>query len=354
MRLFRYELHKSLISEKGILLLILCLLLETTVLLWLPEQIDDRIRISRKQYDRLLLQYEGESSAEKETEILERRAETLAVLNAYEDELEAWNSGERTEAEWQEFSDRFKEASLIRNAIEIFAEKAEAFLLQEGGRKSWFFDDRGWNTIFLFLKYPNVFLLVFVVYISLRSGQYETENGTLPMILVSKRAWPEVFLTKTMVVVLLSVTAVLLFSFEEYLVFSFRGFLAEGRVPIGSIPCFYEYASDLSLAEAYCCAMLFRAIAVVLVSTAAYGTGILIQRFLYSAAVSVIVLVVPYVSRAVLGEGFLFTWTCWLSGVDLLRLLSSAAGGMIALSGCMVAAISIALLMLSVKKYKCL
>lgn len=352
MKIFKVELKKTFLFEKGLLILVLCLVLEALLLLLIPKQIDSRIRISRKQYDRLLQEYKGETSAGKEEEILRRKAEAAEILNAYDGKLEEWNAGKITEEEWEVFSDRYRDAVLMQNALEIFAEKAEAFRNQETETPSWYFDDYGWDTVFLILKFPNIFLLVFVVYISVRCFQYEEENGMIPLICSSKCGWPDTFRAKFVVIILSSLAAALLFSVEEQLIFRARGFLENGSVPMGSIPCFYEYPSDLSLAEAFRTVTAARLFGTVTVSAAALCAGILIQRFIYSMTAAVIILAAPFVSAAALGKGLLYTWTGWLSGVDFLKLDYSSAGFELILGGSAVIVVTSVLLLFSVKKYR--
>ena len=106
---------------------------------------------------------------------------------------------------------------------------------------SWYFYDYGWNTVFLILQYPNVFLLLFVIYISVRIYQYEEESGMLSLICSARCGWPKLFRIKILATVLLAFFSGLLFSEEEFLVFLVRGYLANRFIPIGSIPCFLKH-----------------------------------------------------------------------------------------------------------------
>ena len=50
--LWRFELKKALINQKGVWILLLCLLLKLVALNVFPEQKDSRIKLSQKQYDK--------------------------------------------------------------------------------------------------------------------------------------------------------------------------------------------------------------------------------------------------------------------------------------------------------------
>ena len=64
MTLWRFELKKSLINQKGIWLLLACLVLKIALLAVFPEQKDGRIMLTQRQYDKYLAQLQGENTPE--------------------------------------------------------------------------------------------------------------------------------------------------------------------------------------------------------------------------------------------------------------------------------------------------
>ena len=70
MTLWRYELKKTLINQKGIWILLACLVLKFVLLAVFPEQKDGRILLTQRQYDKYLVQLQGENTPEKSDWIL--------------------------------------------------------------------------------------------------------------------------------------------------------------------------------------------------------------------------------------------------------------------------------------------
>ncbi len=70
MMLWRGEMKKTLMTQRGIWVLLVCLVLKLAFLCAFPEQKDRRIVLSQKQYDKYLYQLYGENTREKSDWIL--------------------------------------------------------------------------------------------------------------------------------------------------------------------------------------------------------------------------------------------------------------------------------------------
>ena len=273
--LWKYELKKMLITQKGLLILAVCFLLEAVFLCAFPEQKDSRIKLSQKQYDKYLSQLYGESTSEKNDWIL-TEYETCKYLKEIEQDMQArYASGDLSEAEWRDYTTALQTAELHWNAVGIFAEKATQFLSQpQTLPPAHYIYEYGWQTVFTLLRYPNVFLLFGLLILSSQCFSFEASNGILPVLLSARNGRKKLYDTKLTALLTIGVFSCLWGSLMETGIFLLRGWCSDGGVPVYSVTVLYACRLDLTLWEAYAFCHLVRAAAVALFLTLLHGLSV--------------------------------------------------------------------------------
>ena len=320
--LFLFELKKMLFTRKGLFVLVICLVLKTAFLFAFPKLIDERIRLSRKQYDKYLDVVQGESSDEKDRFLTESYEACKEILDSRDRMQEQYRTGEITEEEWQEYCEAYDQANLHENALEILNEKAEAFSYMSEVEptlpRPWYMDEYGWQTVFTLLRFPDVFLLVVVLLAAVQAFSAEDASGMLPILMSAAKGRRELFLCKVGALALVTFAAAALFGALEYLVFQIRGFLADGGVPLYSIKLFSRTWLDLTLAQGYLICLLVRCVVLTMFSLLIFGVSVWIRGAGNLIVLAVLLLAVPFLfltSRIVL-----FTYPVLASGTEMLKL----------------------------------
>lgn len=326
--LFLFELKKLLLTKRGLFILLGCLFLKAVFLFVFPEQIDSRIRLSRKQYDRYLETIYGEDTEEKNAQIREEYAACKAVIAALEATMEKYRAGELSEEEWSAYSNEYEDALLHINSLEIFYEKAVRFgELEEtypDMEKPYYVDESGWQTVYTLQKFPDVFLLVFVLLMAVLSFSSEASSGMLPVLMSASKGREELFLAKACVLALVSILGSGAGCLMEALIFRARGFFADGGVPLYSISVFGNTAYHATLSGAYASCLAVRILVMAAFGLAVLGISVWLRRGADLITVALLLLVLP--ALFIQAKASVFSYTVLLSGTRLLAL--SAANRM--------------------------
>ena len=367
--LFCFELKKMLFTRKGLFVLVICLVLKTAFLFAFPKLIDERIRLSRKQYDKILDMVWGESSDEKDRFLIESFDACKAILDSRDRMQEQYRAGEITEEEWQEYCTEYDQANLHENALEILHEKAEAFsymmkVLAEGSsgteevdgddsgiteadndglrtRKAdgdrpnmgntdtgkvlsrpWYMDEYGWQTVFTLLRFPDVFLLVFVLLAAVQAFSAEDASGMLPILMSSAKGRRELYLCKVGALTLVTFAAAVFGGVLELLIFQARGFLADGGVPLYSITIFSKTWLNLSLLQGYYLCLFVRCVVLTMFSLLILGISVWIRGAGNLIMLSLMLLVIPFLFLT--SRMALFTYSVLISGTEILKLSAAS------------------------------
>jgi hypothetical protein len=296
-KLFIYEIRKMIFSGYGWLLFLGLLVLKCLTLFLIPEAIDERILLSRKQYDKYLLEIHGEDSSEKRTRILADYAECKMLEDAQLEMEDAYRKGTISEEEWNEYLERYRIMQLRKNALQIFSEKAEQFQsTPEDVRPAAYFDEYGWKTVFLVQKYPDLFIVVYLIILSVRSFSIETQSGMREIILASAKGRVTLFRAKTATLFLILIISGILFACGEWTVFSLRGFLAEGQYPIYSLSLYAEGCYlPLTLYQAFLLCSIYRLTGAVLLGLTVMALSVWIRRPGNTLTAAIIFIAVSYV-----------------------------------------------------------
>ncbi len=250
--LFRSELKKTLLTHRGILILAVCLLVKCLVLFWFPEQKDNRIVLSQKQYDKFLVQLHGPATDEKNEWILSEYAHYKDIIGQQEAMRKAYAAGELTEAQWEAYTEELRIAELRSNSAKIFAEKAEQFLAQPDSLPpAHYIYEYGWQTVFTLLQFPDIFLLFGLVLLSAQSFSAEAAGGMLPILLAAKDGRKQLFRAKLGALLAIAFLAFLLFAGTEVWIFRFRGWCYDAWAPLYSVSIVTDAHLDLTLAQGY-------------------------------------------------------------------------------------------------------
>lgn len=322
MKLFGYEVKKTLLIQKGILIILVCLMLKALVLGVFPERKDMRIKLSQIQYDQYLEQLHGPNTAEKSQFIFEDHEKIVRTI-AMQDEMKlAHNAGEISEEEWEAYIQDLSEANLHENASDIFTEKAEQFAEQP-----WYLPpghyiyEYGWQTIYTLLYLPDVFLLLGILLMTAQSFTSEVASGMLPVLLAAKEGRKRLFYAKLASLLVVSLGAAVLSGGLEWMIFSLRGFMHDGNAPLYSITIFADCPLDVTLQEGFFLALALRTIGALLFAAMFYAISFWIKATPNLLFMALCVLIVPmFVSSA----PKLFTHAGLLSSTQGLTLLGKS------------------------------
>ena len=95
MAMWRCEMKKALVTQKGLLILAVCVFLRLLTAAMMPELKDDRIKMSQKQYDQYLAVLHGANTPEKSEFIISERDHCESV-KAAKDSMEPLMSSRPT------------------------------------------------------------------------------------------------------------------------------------------------------------------------------------------------------------------------------------------------------------------
>lgn len=270
--LFQKELKKILTHQKGILILAVCLLLKTLLLGFFPEQKDQRIRLSQKQYDKYLAQLYGENTEEKLEYILTEYQTCRETKDQWDLMQTRYKAGKLTEEAWKEYCDAYTYAELHINSAGIFAEKAKQFADQpQELPPAHYIYEYGWQTVYTLLQFPDIFLPFGLLLLAAQSFSLEASGGMLPVLLAARDGRRRLFWAKLLALLTVGLLATLLGGGLEVLVFYLRGFLNDGGVPVYSVSAMTNCRLNLSLAQGYALCFGLRLAATLLFMALVYG-----------------------------------------------------------------------------------
>ncbi|MCH5352635.1 MAG: hypothetical protein J1E06_04125 [Acutalibacter sp.] len=297
--LFRSELKKLLLTQKGLLILLVCLLLKALFLDCFPEIKDSRIALSQKQYDKYLAELQGENTPEKTAWITAEYENCKAVINNQEFMEDQYRRGELAEEEWSAYMEKLSLAYLHKNATEIFYEKADQFSEQSSELPPAHYSyEYGWQTVFTLQQFPDIFLIAGLLLLSAQCFSMEVSAGMLPVLLSARNGRGRLFRAKLFALLLTSLMAALIFGGLELAVFSLRGWLNDPHVPIYSVSAMTECTLDVSLLQGYLFSLLHRSAAALLFAALVFGCSVWGKNVSNMIFLGLCVLVVPMLWNA--------------------------------------------------------
>lgn len=292
--LFRAELKKLLFVRRGAAILLVCLIAKILFLAVFPEMKDPRIRLSQNQYDKMLAELSGESSAEKNAWVEAEYARCLSTIDAKADMERSYAEGGITEDEYRAFTEDLERAYLRRNAAQIFAEKARQFAAQdETLPPAHYLYEYGWQTVFTLLCFPDLFLLAGLLFLSAASFSSEVSAGMLPVLLAAKNGRTRLFAAKLAALSAVGFCAALLFGAAEGMVFSLRGWLRGGDAPLHSVTVLTDCRLGISLLSGYALCMAVRVLAALLFAAAVFGVSVWVKSPLRTVFLGAAALLLP-------------------------------------------------------------
>lgn len=316
MMIWRYELKKTLINQRGIWILLACLLLKIVLLAVFPEQKDGRILLTQRQYDKYLAQLQGENTPEKSDWILTEYADFQQTKGMYSKMQEGYAAGELTEAEWKTFTEAYTEAELKMNSAAIFAEKAEQFLEQPTDvPAAHYIYEYGWQSVYTLLQFPDVFLLFGILLLTSLSLPSEHQSGMMPVLLGCRNGRRQLYLAKLGTLLTVCIVSCALFGSMEWAAFQYRGWMNDGNVPLYSITIFAECTLDITLLEGYWLTQMVRLGGTVLFTVLMFGLSVWVRSTTELLFAGLCLLAVPMLWD---GGAMLFTHSGLLRGTKML------------------------------------
>lgn len=279
MNLYGFELKKLGRTQKGLLILGVCLLLKLLFLGVFPEQKDPRILLSQKQYDNYLSQLHGFNTQEKMNWIQEDSWEIESLINMHDQMEQDYQQERITWDEWLDYSNDLSGAYLRQNASQIFTEKMEQFSLQPWTLPpAQYIYEYGWDTVFTLGKFPDIFLLFAVTLMAAQCFTAEAAEGMLPILLSAKDGRWRLYRSKLLALLTMTLAAAILGGGLEAAVFAFRGWLYDSKAPLYSITPFAEFPLHLTLGKAYALCLGLRTVVTLLFAAMLFGLSIFIKN----------------------------------------------------------------------------
>lgn len=319
MKLWWFEVKKMLFTQRGLWILILCLVLKTVFLFAFPEMKDQRILLSQKQYDKYLELLHGENTPEKSTFIITEYLSCKQTIDSKETMERQYQRGELSEEEWRAYAQALNDAYLHQNAAKIFSEKAEQFLVHpQNIPPAHYIYEYGWQTVFTLQKFPDIFLLFGILLLTAQCFSSEAAGGMLPVLLAARNGRRHLFGAKLLALLTVSFVAACLSGAVEAAVFWLRGWCNDSGVPLYSITLFAKCPLDMSLWEGYALSLAVRTITILLFAGMFYGVSVWLKNTTNLMFLALCVLVVPILFG---GAFLLFTHSGLLCGSGMLLLL---------------------------------
>lgn len=326
MNLWRFELKKILIVQKGFWVLAGCLLLKFLFLSFFPELKDPRIQLSQKQYDKYLERVHGANTEEKASFIRQEHEHCMATIGKKGNMEEGYRDGSVTEEEWQEYVLELDEAYLHQNAVEIFWEKEEQFAEQSRDTApAHYIYEYGWQTVYTLQQFPDVFVLFGILLVTAQCFSTEAAGGMLPLLLAAKKGRNPLFMAKLTALSVTALAAALAGGGLEAAVFARRGWCMDSGAPLYSISLFKDISMlELSLGQAYLLSLGVRTLAALLYAGMFFGISVWMKNTTNLLFAALCVLCVPLVLSGALGRGILFTHMGLLCGSRMLQQLGES------------------------------
>lgn len=316
--LYKYELHKMLLSFRGIWFIGALIILKIGVLYMLPELKDSRILFSQKQYDAVLETIAGETTIEKEQYIKETYQGYKDVLEQFSENQKSYMSGEMEEKAWQEYIKEYEIARLYSNAFSILNEKAEQFLLQRPwGNLSTpaYLYEFGWNSIFTYLSYPDPLSLLLVFVLGIQFICPEIGSGSMKVIRATRNGQRPLFLSKLYALLTLLLTIAAINTVTELGVFSLRFSLEGGNWPIYSITPFAKEVIDFTLREGLLALVLIRGIGLILTGLLIWAVACLTGKVAYACFCVITMVLLPWL----LLPNMVYWISTWITGTPVIK-----------------------------------
>ena len=314
--LWRCELKKTLLNQKGIWVLLVCLVLKLIFLSAFPEQKDSRIVLSQKQYDKYLLQLHGADTPEKSAWILSEYAHFKEIKGMQSQMQEQFARGEISEEEWKRYTEELNLAELKLNSAAIFAEKAEQFSAQkEELPPAHYIYEYGWQTVYALLQFPDVFLLFPLLLMAAQSFPAESMSGMLPVLLACRNGRRKLYRAKLLSLLTVCAVGCAVFGGLEWVVFTCRGWLNDAAAPLYSITVFAECPLALTLMQGYGLCLVVRLLAAMGLAVLILGISVWIRNTANLLFAGLCLLALPMLWS---GGAMLFTHSGLLRGTNML------------------------------------
>lgn len=277
--LYCSEIKKLLFAQRGLLLLVLCLIFKCVFIAVFPEQKDGRIKLSQKQYDKYLTQLYGENTPKKSGWIISEY-ETCRTIKERQQAMQAqYARGEVTEEEWNAYCAQLAQAELHINAAEIFAEKARQFAQQQPTLPpAHYIYEYGWQTVFTLGQLPDVFLLLGLLMLAAQCFSAEASSGMLSVLLAARDGRRRLFYAKLAALLSVATAAALIFGGAEMGIFAARGWCNDSDAPLYSVKILKECTLPLPLFGGYCLALVIRSLAALLLAAFVFALSVWLRN----------------------------------------------------------------------------
>jgi hypothetical protein len=286
------EWKKTLIKQKGFLVIIIMILLKVALLFYQGYDSNSIIDSNENAYNYYISVYQGRLTEEKEKS-LKDEYDSVTHAHAYLEELTIRKNKE--EINTKEYEDKSKLYYESLKNSEVFNLVYNQYhYVKEYPEYRYITDWRGWNTL-LSHDRPDVLLLfcLLIVMVPLFCNEYE--SGMYSLLLSSVKGKYKTPVIKLLSGFVLGATITILFSLAEYLCVNFMVGLNNGEFPLQSLEFFENSEHYISLNQAFFITVVFRIIGAVLFTVLISLISIISKKSIITLFVCSTLVFIPYI-----------------------------------------------------------
>lgn len=287
-----FELKKTFIKQRGILIILIMVLLK--VILTISNGYDSHYIVDHNPdgYSFYINQYKGKLTEKKEQEI---KSEYYAVGHAageLEELSSRWREGKISEIQYEssvkECYERQKNSAVFNVIYNQY------YYAKEAPDLRYIMDSRGWSTL-LSHDNPDFLLLLCLVLILTPLFCSEYENGMNALLLSSRNGKYRTGICKLLTGTILAVCITVSFSLIEFICINGMAGLNDGGFPLQSLEFFQNSDYYISLNQAFFIVVLFRMLGAILLAACISFLGVYIRKSIVTLFSGSVLTLLPYV-----------------------------------------------------------
>lgn len=289
MQSFLFEWKKMMYYQKGILILLLCLLCRILVLLVMDVPYDDKLEQNRESYQFYLEQIDGKLDEEKAV-FLEEEAEKIAKATSdFQTQYDDINS--MTQEEWTKRAESIAKTLENESGFDVIYE--QYLYVKEEPEQRYFLYTNGWNSL-LANDSLDWFTVILILALTVPVFCQEDESK-MDMLLISSYRGSKYNTQKKILVVSLTAMAISIFnSITSYLFYHIKYGLPHGSYPIQSLDFFSTSEKSLTLAEAFLFVSALRVLGCLLFGICIQLLASVLKKYIVTAFSGLVLIIVPY------------------------------------------------------------
>lgn len=291
MKMLFFELDKTVIKNKNILLIMLVMLIKLITLDTEVYAINPFTYENRAQFLPIVNTYSGKVTQEVSAAI---EKQYTAVTQAQVNMTALRQKYNRGEIAQTEYITQSTELEKLVNEEDLFLTFYSQYTyVQEKPDERYLLYDDGWNALLAQERFDWGFvLLTIVLAASVFGREYETDMRTI--VIATKKGDGRLIAAKLVSIFATVILCSLLASLVEYLFFSLKFGLPHGDYPLQSLFYFKDSAFHLSLLQTYICISAYRMLGLLMLATVTMLISVLSKKTILTLSASLMYVILPY------------------------------------------------------------